>query len=141
MPRNANDRAYERTELGRLALVDLALFRWYTWTSDNAGGRTMSVLPALTYSNQACRLVPDNSGIERTDASGERVVTDWVLYVHSSPQSPIAEDLLTGGVFGYTLIITVVSLNGVSTVRTFDLITYGEHSEQGLRALYVRELL
>jgi hypothetical protein len=137
MPRTTADIAYERGELGAQLLVDLCDVRVYTWNGDGGGGRTLND-PPVVYAGLGCRLEADRSGIERNDAAGDRIVTDYILQMARTNSVP--EGVLLGN-GGYYVELKMTSIGGVPVARYFYLISYGETSEIGLRSLYVRELL
>jgi hypothetical protein len=76
--------------------------------------------------------------VERVDALGELVVTDYILQMASQNDVPEGSLLLNAGNY-VELKMTVIG--GVPVTRYFRLISYGAVSEMGTRALYVREIL
>jgi hypothetical protein len=137
MPRSVADIAYEQSELAAQLLVDLCDVRVYTWVADAGGGRTLFDPPTI-YSGQACRLEGDKSGVERVDALGDRIITDFIVQMARSNSVP--ESVLNGNAANYVE-IKVTSINGVAVSRFFGIISYGEVSEMGMRAIFVREIL
>jgi hypothetical protein len=100
-------------------------------------GRTLIDPPAI-YANQACRLESDKSGIERNDALGELIITDYIIQM--SPTNAVPEGSLAGNTGNYVE-VKVTSINGVAVARYFRIVSYGAVSEMGVRVLYVREIL
>jgi hypothetical protein len=137
MTRSTTDIAYERSELAAQLLVDLCEVRVYTFSPDGGGGRILGDPPTV-YSSLACRLESDGSGVERVDALGELIVTDYI--VQMSPTNSVPETSLAGNASNYVE-VKVTSINGVATARYFRVVSYGAVSEMGLRSLYVREIL
>lgn len=135
MPRSAADNAYEQAESARLQLVDLCDIYFYDWSYDNAGGRSQGALVASAL-NVPCRLEPDSQRIERADPSGERVVTDWVVFIPLTVTG-VNDYYLTRQ--PYLVLVELTQVNGASAVRHMSLISYGDSSEKHLRSLYVRE--
>jgi hypothetical protein len=137
MARTSADIAYEQNELAAQLLVDRCDVRVYSFAADAGGGRTLNDPPTV-YSNQACRLESDKSGIERNDSLGELIVTDYV--VQMSPTNSVPEGSLAGNAGNYVE-VKVTSINGAAVARYFRIVSYGAVSEMGMRALYVREIL
>jgi len=137
MPRSTADIAYEQSELAAQLLVDRCEVRVHTFSAALGGGRTLNDPPTV-YSNQACRLESDKSGIERNDALGELIVTDYI--VQMSPTNLVPEASLAGNASNYVE-VKVTSINGVAVGRYFRIVSYGAVSEMGMRVLYVREIL
>ena len=94
--------------------------------------------PPTIYAGQACRIEADRSGIERSDAAGDRVVTDYILQMARTNSVPEGALLGNGG---YYVEFKMTSIGGVGVARYFYLIAYGETSEMGVRSLYLREIL
>ncbi|MEO8288642.1 MAG: hypothetical protein ABI670_19665 [Chloroflexota bacterium] len=136
MPRSTADNNYERAEAEALALPDRCEVRIWTMVPDGGGGRVLSGSPPA-YSDLPCRLDRDGSGIERSDADGERIVSDYILKMGANNG---IDEVELGGLEGTYVDLRVTWLNGGPKNRFFYLISYGEVSEMGLRQLYVREI-
>ena len=137
MPRTAADNQYEQDETTILSLPDFCDISVWAWGLDDGGGRQLMYGDPTVYVNVPCRLFPDKPMVERSDPSGERVVSDWVMQV---PFGAVVDEEALASRSSYVR-VRVTQLNNGAVNRFFYVVSYAAHSEMVFRTLYLRELL